>query len=124
MKTDAERFGVQRNEVGTTYEADLVLSVVTTYARYACEAEDRLMSHDFMRLLRLLRANPLQLVDTYQEFQQLRPRGDNFSWSPDAQVGLRLTMSPRNPLIRMLRTHYPPTHAVWRYIIVKTNRYR
>lgn len=122
MKTDAERFGVQRTEVGDTYDTDLVLSIVTTYARYATGVEDRLMSHDFMRLLRLLRANPLQLVDTYQEFERLR--GRDAGWSPNSQVGVRLTMSPRNPLVRMLRTHYPPTHAVWRYIIVKTNRYR
>lgn len=121
MKTDAERFGEQRNEVGATYDADLILSVVTTYARYACEAENRLMSYDFMRLLRLLRANPLQLVDTYQEFERLLVGA---GWSPNSQIGVRLTLSPRNPLVRMLRTHYPPTHTIWRYLIVKTNRYR
>lgn len=126
MKTDAERFGVLRTDVGDNYDSELLLSVATTFARYADHVENRLMSFDFMRLVRLIRANPARLVETVEEFRQLyepaHPR-QPVNWNPNAGYGMKLFLSPRNPLVRMLRTHYPSDHRVWTYITVGTRRY-
>lgn len=130
MKSDTDRFGIDRTAVNDNYDTDLVLSLIATYARYTAGSEDHLMAGDFMRLMRLLRANPARLVADYDEFREIAeseprvPRNRSINWNPNARYGTRLALSPRNPVVRMLRTHYPPDHRVWNYIIVKTMRYR
>ena len=125
MYTPQERFGRPR-AVNHEYDAELINELVTIYTMYASNREEnRLMGPEFMMLLRLIRTNPLNLVETPEEYATLRVRaeGEVYSdWMPRPEVGLALVRTKRNPLVQLLSLYLPPTHRVWRYLRVQKQR--
>ena len=135
MMTDAQRFGVDLGPLNTEFDAGLIIELITLYAEHAQRDEYRLMGGDFLALLRLIRANPVRLFETeaevidYNENERRQAIGytgtgtirDNWRltwWLPNRERGLRMRLSSRHPLSKMLTMYCPPDHAVWRYITV------
>ena len=127
MKTNEERFNYDLGPINPNFDAELIVELVGIYTRYASSQEYRLMADRFVELLRLIRAGPVQLFDNPAEYAAFarnledrmpipsdRPTSDR--WLPNLHRGMILILSTRHPLVRMLVTHCPPEHRVWRYV--------
>lgn len=124
MYTPQQRFGTPR-AVNDSYDAELINELITIYTVYACRDENRLIGPEFMMLLRLIRTNPAQIIETTEEFANLRTRvpGEVYNdWLPRPEVGLAMVRTKRNPLVQLLSLYLPPTHRVWRYLRVQKQR--
>lgn len=111
--TTAQRFGTVRAALPDNYDTDLLQSVITTYARHTGSDEDRLMGREFAVLIRLIRANPREMLPFFELLERFHAL---VYITPNEDVGTRLVLSPRNPLFRMLKMHYPPEHRIWNYV--------
>ena len=123
--TNAQRFGTVRAALPDNYDTDLLQSVITTYARYTGSDEDRLMGREFAVLIRLIRANPREMLPWFELLERFRGPSGNINYAmvdytPNEDIGTRLVLSPRNPLFRMLKMHYPPEHRIWNYVTKRT----
>lgn len=125
--TTAERFGEKKVTLVSGHDTELVSELLTVLAEYTMYYEPRYLGDTFIELLRLIRANPVQVVAGEAEYRSLREAehgqaGLNI-WIPTSGVGLKVMVGKRHPLYRLVSHHFPPQHRVWRYIGERPRRH-
>jgi len=121
MLSDYERYLSRKVEnLAVEYDRELVHELLSAVGSHTQYWEARYMGEAFFVLLRLIRANPDRLFEDHNVFYDHRratglphPSG---LWCPDAGSGMKVKMSKRHPLYRLLSHHFPVGHRVWRYI--------
>jgi hypothetical protein len=122
MLSDYERYQrLKESPLDTGYDEALVHELLTVISRYTEYWEDRYMGAALFVLLRLIRANPDLLFEDHNAFFAHRgaeegSRHPTVRWTPNAISGMKLKLSKRHPLYRLLSHHFPVGHRVWRYI--------
>ena len=118
--TTAERFGEKKVTLAPGYDVELVSELLTVLAEYTMYFEPRYLGDTLIELLRLIRANPVQVVADEAEYRSLREaehgRAGLNVYIPTSGVGLKIMVGNRHPLHRLVVQHFPPQHRVWRYI--------
>ena len=88
---------------------------LTTYTAYN---EAHYMAADVMWLLRLITLNPVRIHNSIQEFTDAEGGGviGSSRWAPTTERALILRMGTRSAMGRFLTAHFPPGHAIWRFV--------